>query len=466
MNETRTINLNGLVYHIDNNAYQALDNYLTDIKQSLPQDVQQEVMIDVEARIAELFQKALFAQNAQIISLSMVEAIKAQIGDPSEFGENRRPKVKVDKSQNAGCSRAFSIALNIILAILAFPMILIGLIILFSIIISLISVAIAGTTSISAILPIFPLFAEILVDGRGIIIPLLIVALIAIIVLPITMLIHTIITYMRTRRGPKARFWWITILLWLASMIFWGVSILRIYDSINEAPKILNTMVFDDLEMDDMGVATSPLALSPYHSIELKGAAKLQLSNAEEPSTWLTTNLVETLLNPTDLKVEVQDSILYIEVFHHSLSDEVVVDFKIANPELRRITLDGAGKIETADNQVFSQQALTLNLNGAAKADLHLAVKELEITAKGASKLELEGTADKATISITGAGEVEAEDLITQILHIYCAGASKAEVFVAQELWAQAVGASKISYNGNPTIKQSISTGGSNIYKD
>ena len=31
MNETRTINLNGLVYHIDNDAYQTLKEYLQDI---------------------------------------------------------------------------------------------------------------------------------------------------------------------------------------------------------------------------------------------------------------------------------------------------------------------------------------------------------------------------------------------------------------------------------------------------
>ena len=59
MNETRTINLNGLVYHIDYDAYQLLRDYLHDIELRLPQDDRQEIMADIEARIAELFQKSL-----------------------------------------------------------------------------------------------------------------------------------------------------------------------------------------------------------------------------------------------------------------------------------------------------------------------------------------------------------------------------------------------------------------------
>ena len=220
MNETRTINLNGLVYHIDYDAYQLLRDYLHDIELRLPQDDRQEIMADIEARIAELFQKSLFAKNVQVVNIQMVQSIKGQIGEPSEFGPNRRPKVKVDKSQNSGCGRVFSIVLNVVLAILALPVLFTGLAILFAIVLSLFGVAVAGTTSLASIMPIFPVLADLLVDGGVVIIPLLMVALILIIALPIVMLVHTIVTYMRTRRGPKARFWWITILFWLASIIF------------------------------------------------------------------------------------------------------------------------------------------------------------------------------------------------------------------------------------------------------
>ena len=467
MNETRTINLNGLVYHIDYDAYQLLRDYLHDIELRLPQDDRQEIMADIEARIAELFQKSLFAKNVQVVNIQMVQSIKGQIGEPSEFGPNRRPKVKVDKSQNSGCGRVFSIVLNVVLAILALPVLFTGLAILFAIVLSLFGVAVAGTTSLASIMPIFPVLADLLVDGGVVIIPLLMVALILIIALPIVMLVHTIVTYMRTRRGPKARFWWITILFWLASIIFWGVSLVRLYQSYDMASEILKTMVWDGLDVDEQqGTITSELQLPPYHSIEVRGAAQLHLNNGTQPATLLITNQIQSLMDQDGIKAEVRDSVLYIETSNQLPLDEIMIDFAITSPHLRQLTVYGASKIETAENQVLAQPTLMLDLNGAAEADLHLNVQTLTIDAKGASKLDLEGQANQAHITIAGAGEVEAEDLVAQVMHINCAGASKAELNVVRELWAQAAGASHITYKGTPRIKQKMAVGGSIIRQD
>ena len=465
MKETRTINLNGMVYHIDYDAYQALRDYIQDIELRLPTNDRQEIIADIEARIAELFQNALFAKNIQVVDLSIVENVKAQIGAPSEFGENSRPKVKTDKSQNTGCRRIAGILVTVILGILALPVIFIGMIILFAIILSLFGVAVAGTTSAAAVLPVFPAFAEILVDGGAMLIPLLMVALIAIVVLPIVMIVYAIVTKLRTRRGPKPRFWWITILLWIASIVFWCSALVKLYHSYDNAPEILKTMSWEEMDINDEGVTSSTLQLDSYHSIILTGAAELHLSNAEQASTMLRTNLVQLMMDKANIKAQVRDSVLYIDV-PGNLPREAVADFTIAVPELRKISIYGASKIETMDEQTLSQQNLTLDLNGAAEADLKLAVKNLNIEAKGASKLELEGRAENVEITIAGAGKVDADDLVTQNMRINCAGASQAEIHVVRELWAQAAGASRISYQGNPTIKQKMAVGGSFILKD
>ena len=466
MKETRTINLNGLVYHIDYDAYQLLRDYLHDIELRLPQEDRQEVIADIEARIAELLQKALFAKNMQVVNIEIVNSVKMQIGQPSEFGPNARPKVKVDKSQNSGCGRVFSIVLNVILAILALPMIFIGLTVLLAIVLSLFGVAIAGTTSLAAIMPIFPVFAELLVDGGAVIIPLLMVALILIIVLPIVMLVHTIVVYMRTRRGPKARFWWITILFWLASIIFWGASLVRLYQSYDMAPEILKNMVWDGSDVDEQAeTIASELQLEPYHSIELRGAARLCLNNGTQQSTMLKTNQITSLVYEGGIKAEVRDSVLYLETSNQIPMDDVMIDFAITSPNVRKLTVYGAAEIETPDHQFLTQPSLTLDLNGAAKAELQLDVQTLTIDSKGASKLELEGTAQDVNITIAGAGELEAEELVAHKMHINCAGASKAEVNVTDELWAQAAGASFISYHGTPRIKQKMAVGGSIIRK-
>ena len=466
MKETRTINLNGLVYHIDYDAYQLLRDYIQDIEMRLPIDDRKEIIEDIEARIAELFQKALFAKNTQVITIQMVQSIQEQIGDPAEFGPNSRPKIKVDKSQNSGCRRTLGIILNITLLVLAFPVIFIGLATLLGLIISIFGIAVAGGTSLAAILPIFPVFAELLVDGGAILIPLLMIALVLIIALPIIMIVYTIITYLRTRRGPKARFWWITILFWLASLIFWGVSLVRLYTSYNNAPEILKAMTFEGLDVDDAGAITSVLQLDAYHTVHLRGAAELELQNASTPSTTLTTNILMPSMSSENITAEVRDSILYIDTHTNIPIDDLIAKFTIATPYLREIIVQGAGKIETIDNHSLQLTSLNLDLSGAAEADLLFNVQNLTIDAKGASKLDLAGVAENLHVTIAGAGELEAEDLLAQVVHINCAGASKAEVHAVRELWAQAAGASKISYKGNPTVKQKLAVGGSLIIRD
>ena len=467
MNETRTINLNGLVYHIDYDAYQNLRDYLHDIELRLPQDDRQEVITDIEARIAELFQNALFAKNIQVVNNQIVLSVKQQIGEPSEFGPNTRPKVKVDKSQNTGCGRIFRILLNVLLFVLALPAIFIGLIILFALVLSLFGVAITGTTSLAAILPIFPVFADLLVEGGAYLLPLLVLALVLIVFIPIFVIVYTIVNYLRKRRGPKARFWWITILFWLASLIFWGAALIRLYRSYDAAPEILKTMTFDDFDVDDAGVITSALQLDAYHTIHLRGAANLVIGQSDTPSTVLTTNLISrSLMGEEQIHAEVRDSILYIVMPTNLPIDDLIARFTITSPHLRAIQVYGASQIETLDQLTLTQPSLTLDLNGAAKAELQLNVQTLTIDAKGASKLELEGMAQDVNITIAGAGELEAEELLTTNMHINCAGASKAEVNVTNELWAQAAGASQISYHGTPSIKQKIAVGGSIIRKD
>ena len=465
MKETRTINLNGLVYHIDNDAYQQLRDYLSDIELRLPSDERQEVMSDIEARIAELIQKALFAKNTQVVTIEMVGSIRAQIGEPSEFGENRRPKVKVDKSQNSGCGRILRILLNVVLVILALPVICIGLVILTVLLLSMFGVAVAGSSVLGAALPMATLFGGLLMEGSAWLVPLLMLALVVVVGLPIVMIVYAIVTKMRTRRGPKARFWIVTLLFWLSAVVFWGSSLVRIVQAIGDAPEVLQNMVADEMDWDETGMVSSTLQLDAFHSVQLDGAAELRLSNAEQVSAVLTTNMAQLMQENINLKTEVRDSVLYIDV-PTNVPGPLKVELAIAAPCLRKVSVRGASKIETPEGHSLTQAGLTLDLNGAAEAELALDVNELTIDSKGASRLELEGRANDARITIAGAGKVDAEELIVRDLHINCAGASQAEVNVTGELWAQAAGASKITYIGKPVVKQKMAVGGSFIVAD
>ena len=212
MKETRTINLNGIVFHIDNDAYRSLNDYLQDIELRLPQEEREDVSADVEARICELLQSALFAKNVQVVDINMIEDIKTRIGKPEDFGENKRPPIKPSQSERSGCSRVFKITMYVILIIIALQ-------ILFPILVTVFALCMAGLGLGVGAISTLPIFGDVFFGNN---IGTAIFACFAAVValgLPIYALVKTIVSYMRTRRGPNGRWWLIAILCWILSII-------------------------------------------------------------------------------------------------------------------------------------------------------------------------------------------------------------------------------------------------------
>ena len=84
MNKTVSINIGGFFFHIDEKAYERLTNYLTAIKSSLDVPLQEEVMKDIECRIAELFM-ASKSQEQQVVSEQDVDKVIDIMGDPKDY---------------------------------------------------------------------------------------------------------------------------------------------------------------------------------------------------------------------------------------------------------------------------------------------------------------------------------------------------------------------------------------------
>ncbi len=90
MKKTLTVNLNSIVYHIDEDAYSLLKKYLNNIKYYFRfEEGVDEIMVDIEARISELFSESL-PTNFNVISKLRVEEVIEQLGQPEEIaGEER-----------------------------------------------------------------------------------------------------------------------------------------------------------------------------------------------------------------------------------------------------------------------------------------------------------------------------------------------------------------------------------------
>ena len=67
MKKTLTINLGGIVYHIDDDAYRLLDNYLSNLKHYFrKQEGAEEIVNDIEMRIAELFAEKVRGEKRNV----------------------------------------------------------------------------------------------------------------------------------------------------------------------------------------------------------------------------------------------------------------------------------------------------------------------------------------------------------------------------------------------------------------
>ena len=404
MKLTRSINLQGVVFTIDEDAYQLLKDYLSDIESRLPIDEKKDVMDDLESRIAELLQSALFAQKVESVTIEMIRNVRARIGEPDAFGENKRPVIKRERINRQGIGRVISIVLKAILIIIAIQVLFPVLAVVFALLMAFFGISIGGMALVPALG--FELFG-----GSTAWTWVLCLSVIVALVMPVYMIVHWIVKYSRERKHPSLRFWIISLLIWLLSL---GGLIASAAKALQVNGTDLVTVMETIDEWDEDGnLIREVREVEPFNAIDASGAVKLEVNVGE----------------PQAVNVRYAQS--------GAVTTEVV---------------DGVLKVRGVDNHrgkaVISVPSLdAINLTGASHAEVH-------------------GITDELRAEITGASKLDADDLWVKNMRINVSGASKAEVNVTDSLWAQANGASKIEYKGNPAVQQSISLGASKIKRE
>ena len=85
MKKTFTVNLGGTVFHIDEDAYQLLDKYLSNLRIHFQkEDSSGEIMDDFEMRIAELLNERI-RLGYEVITIEHVEEVIRRMGKPEEI---------------------------------------------------------------------------------------------------------------------------------------------------------------------------------------------------------------------------------------------------------------------------------------------------------------------------------------------------------------------------------------------
>ncbi|WP_426292726.1 PspC domain-containing protein [Dyadobacter endophyticus] len=86
MKKTISINIGGIIFHIEEDGYEKLKGYLASIQKYFSSFADsKEILSDIEGRIAERFLNKQKAENKQVISLSDVDELIAAMGTVADF---------------------------------------------------------------------------------------------------------------------------------------------------------------------------------------------------------------------------------------------------------------------------------------------------------------------------------------------------------------------------------------------
>ena len=88
MKKAIKINLSGIIFHIDEDAYEKLKTYLDTISKHFSnKEESKEIIDDIEARIAELFQEKI-TDETQVITVLLVNEVIDIMGNPEDIADS------------------------------------------------------------------------------------------------------------------------------------------------------------------------------------------------------------------------------------------------------------------------------------------------------------------------------------------------------------------------------------------
>ena len=100
MNKTVNINLGGIFFHMDEDAYQKINRYFEAVKRSLAGDSgTDEIMNDIEARIAEIFSERI-QTSSHVVTLKDVDAMITVMGQPEDYHIDNENQTNSNSTSN------------------------------------------------------------------------------------------------------------------------------------------------------------------------------------------------------------------------------------------------------------------------------------------------------------------------------------------------------------------------------
>lgn len=97
MKKNFSVNISGVIFQIDEDAYEKLTRYIDRLKLHFAEtDGKDEIISDIEQRIAEMLVDKL-GEHTRVVSLGLIEEIIRALGEPTDFEDNIQEPVSSDR---------------------------------------------------------------------------------------------------------------------------------------------------------------------------------------------------------------------------------------------------------------------------------------------------------------------------------------------------------------------------------
>ncbi len=161
------------------------------------------------------------------------------------------------------------------------------------------------------------------------------------------------------------------------------------------------------------------------------------------------------------LNIKIVDNTLkiYLDGDHNYRNETSEADITL--PLLDGLSLSGASRADVSG--FVSDHDLDINISGASRVSGTIVASDADFDISGASRLSLEGSGENVKVKASGASDVDLGDFIAEDVDISLSGASDGTVNLNGILDADASGASKLRYYGNPTMGDIETSGASTI---
>ena len=195
-----------------------------------------------------------------------------------------------------------------------------------------------------------------------------------------------------------------------------------------------------------------------FTAIEVSGGIDLYVSSGDEAVAISARDKEDR----DRIKTEVKDGVLKIyyqwkKGVSININSNRALKAYVSYETLQKLAASGGSDVVV--DGIIKAGKFKLLVSGGSDFKGKINVSDFDVDLSGGSDVDISGTAGSVSIDASGGSDFDGYDLVTDVCTINASGGSDINITVNKELFAEASGASDVSWKGNATVKKARASG-------